>query len=79
MQLRLAFRQCVNMSSYEIWFTLCILQFFAYLTPRNIWAALPKESSICQPLKVLWKQGIKFEVLLGFKNFQIVAHEFLGC
>ena len=25
------------------------------------------------------RQGIKFEVLLDFENFQIVAHGFLGC
>ena len=28
---------------------------------------------------LLWRQGIKLEVLLGFENFQIVAHGFLGC
>ena len=27
----------------------------------------------------LWRQGIKPEVLLGFENFQIVTHRFLGC
>ena len=27
----------------------------------------------------LWRQGIKLEGLLGFENFQIVTHGFLGC
>ena len=61
---------------HEIWFTLCTL----YLHIWAIWATLSKDSSICQPLKsFLWRHGIKLEVLVGFKNFQIVAHGLLRC
>ena len=59
---------------YDLHFVLYILHIWA------IWATLSKGSSICQPLKsFLGRHGIKLEVLVGFENFQIVAHGLLRC
>ena len=61
---------------HEIWFTLCTL-YFAHLGYLGYFVQgqfhLPTTQSF------LWRHGIKLEVLVGFENFQIVAHGLLGC
>ena len=60
-------------------FALCVLWFFAYFTPRIIYATFSKDNSICQPLEVLCEGKAPSLKCIGFENFQIDTYWFLEC
>ena len=70
MWLRLAFIQC---TIYAVYFT----SFCIYYPKNYLDYFVQGQFHLPTTQFFFWKQGVKLEVLLGFENFQIVAHEFL--
>ena len=60
---------------YSLYFTI-----FSMFYPQNYLGYFVQgELHLPTTQRLLWRQGIKLQALLGFENFQLVAHGFLGC
>ena len=59
---------------------LFVLYNILHVLPLELFGLLcPRTAPFADHSNFFRRHGIKLEVLLGFENFQIVAHGFLGC
>ena len=81
MWLRLTFRWCVKVTStQDMIYVLFVFYKSLHIIPQNYLGYFVQgQLHLPTTQSLLWRQDIKLEVLLGFENFQVVAHGFLGC